>query len=142
MAFAGGFDSSWKIRERGVIDFEGNRLETMSRIAKRHFAGVAEKAEPSYIGNGMDGLRGLRLLVELLQGRSCSGIESAHRGDDGCERFRGGAIFFQSRGNHAGSQGLCEEQHIAGLCSHIAPDALWVNQASDRVAKEHVLVAN
>ena len=41
MTFAGGFDSSRKIRERCMIDFERDRLETMRRIAKRHFAGVA-----------------------------------------------------------------------------------------------------
>src|SRR5579864_5983662 len=133
MAFPGGFDGSWKIREGRMIDFEGNRLEAVRWIAERHFASVAEKAKAGHIGNGVDWFRRLRLLVELLERGSGCGVQSAHRGDDRRERFRGGAIFFQRRSDNARPERLGKEEHIAGLGADVAPDAVRVDEACDRI---------
>jgi len=88
MAFAGGFDGAWKIGEGCVIDFEGDRLEAVGWIAERHLSSVAEKAEAGHVGDSMNGFCNLLLLVYFLESRSGGGVESAHRGDSGRERFR------------------------------------------------------
>ena len=78
MAFAGGFDGAWKIAERCVIDFEGDRLQAMCWIAERHLASVTEKTEAGHVGYGVNGFRALKLFVELLEGCRGGGIESTH----------------------------------------------------------------
>src|SRR5271165_1186933 len=141
MAFARGFDSAWQIRERCVIDFEGDRLKAMSWIAERHLSGVTEKAEASHVGNGVDWFCGLLLLVDFLKSRSGGGVQGAHSGDGGSERFRSGAIFFKRSGDNTGAKRLGEEQHVAGLGANVAPDALGIDGSRNCIAEEHVFVA-
>src|ERR1700734_2483856 len=79
MPLARGFDSARKIRERRVIDFERDRLQSVRGIAQRHLARVAEEAEAGHVGYGVNGLCVEEIFVELLQGGGRGSVQSAHR---------------------------------------------------------------
>src|SRR6267154_1105809 len=54
MTFAGRFDGAREIIEGGVINLERNGGDAVRRIAKSHFAGVAEQAESGYVRDGVN----------------------------------------------------------------------------------------
>src|ERR1700674_806058 len=54
MAFERGFHGTGKIGKDFVIDFEGNLLDAVRRIAERHFSRVAKKAEAGDVRDRVD----------------------------------------------------------------------------------------
>ena len=83
MAFAGGFDGAWKIGKGCVIDFEGDRLEAMCRIAEGHLSSVTEKTEASHVRDGVNGFCRLGIFLQFLESSCGGGIESAHGSHSG-----------------------------------------------------------
>jgi len=76
MAFAGGFHGAGKIGEGLVVDFEGNGLDAVRRIAKRHFSRVPEKAEARDVRDRVDALCAGGIIVHLLQREGGIAIQS------------------------------------------------------------------
>src|SRR5271154_1234163 len=142
VAFAGSFNGTRKIRERSVVDFKRDRLEPMSRVAERHLSSGPKQAETSHVRHRVNGLGKLRLLFDFMKGSGSRGIQRAHPSDGCGKRLRSCAFFLQGRSDDPSSERLGKEQHVPRLRSHVAPDTFRINQTSDRITEQHVLIAD
>src|SRR5437879_12937111 len=79
----------------------------------------------------------------LLEADGGSGaIEPRHGSHGSSERRFRCALLLQRGGNHPGADGLGEQQYVARLRANIAPDALRIDHAGDRIAELDVVIAD
>ena len=88
-----GFDRAENIVECGVIDRKTCGLDSLLRIAERHFARVAEQAEAGDVGDRMNCVAPLWPRLDFVERIGGVTIESGHGSNGSGDRFRGAFSF-------------------------------------------------